>query len=135
MHLDFLHPQRRVSVAGWLLLVLGLSALAALLSWYVLELEPRVRAGEAELRGLQNAWTARQPVTQTLSDEQLTTDWAQARAVAQQLAWPCSAWSPMEYGTNWCSTVRREITKLCWTTTVTCNSNPCSRPWCCKRTR
>jgi Tfp pilus assembly protein PilN len=88
MHLDFLHPRRRVSGLGWLLLVLGLSALAALLSWYVLELEPRVRAGEAELRGLQNAWTARQPVTQTLSDEQLVTDWAQAASVAQQLATP-----------------------------------------------
>ncbi len=88
MHLDFLNPRRRTSLFGWLLLLLGLAALCAVLAWSLLELEPRVRAGEAELRRLQNAAVAREPVVQSLSDEQLATDWTQATAVVQLLNMP-----------------------------------------------
>lgn len=91
MHLDFLHPHRRSAFWGWLLLALGLAALAVAAGWRFLELEPRVQAGEAQLLSLQQRFSAREPVAVLLSDTQLAADWTQADSVAQQLATPWSA--------------------------------------------
>ena len=88
MHLDFINPRRRTSLWGWLLLLLGLAGVGGLLAWSLLELAPSVRAGEAQLQRLQSAVAAREPVLQTLSDEQLAADSTQARAVLQLLNTP-----------------------------------------------
>ena len=91
MHLDFLHPHRRSRQAGWLLLSLGLLAVAAVLSWRWLELEPRLLAAQSQLQRAQAALSANEPVLHKLSDEQLSRDWSQAASVAQQLSTPWEA--------------------------------------------
>jgi Tfp pilus assembly protein PilN len=92
MHLDFLHPHRRPAIGGWLLLLLGLLALAGALGWRFLDLGPRLVSGEAELRRLQGAVAAGEPATVRLSDEQLAAEWARAAKVAKELAAP---WAPL----------------------------------------
>ncbi len=92
MHLDFLHPHRRASVWGWLLLGLSLLAVGLLVDWRWLELEPRLQAGDAELRRLQATLGARQGAAPRLSEEQVALQWTAAAKAAQDLATP---WGPV----------------------------------------
>jgi Tfp pilus assembly protein PilN len=92
MHLDFLRPHRRASAWGWLLLAVSLLAVALLVDWRWRELEPQLQAGDAELRRLQSALSARQGATPRLSDEQVALQWTAAANAAQDLATP---WAPL----------------------------------------
>lgn len=77
---------------GWALLAMGLIGVGAVVAWRFLDLEPRLHAGEAELRQLQTTLAAREPAAIRLSDDQLAGEWSRAAKVAQELAAP---WAPL----------------------------------------
>lgn len=90
MYLDFLHPHRRASLLGWLVLILGVLVCGVLLDWRFRTLEPNLQSAEAALNRAKRELAPTGPSALRLTDKQLASDWTRAAKVAQELSvpWP-----------------------------------------------
>ncbi|MFZ4538057.1 hypothetical protein [Propionivibrio sp.] len=86
--LNFATKHQPAGVAAWLLLLLGIAALAAVIAWDRLYWQPLVASGEKQLRASQSALQALQPAALKIDDSQLAAEWGRAIAVAGELNLP-----------------------------------------------
>ncbi len=88
IHLDFIGTRRPAGMSGWLLLLAGLVAAVALITWDQVHLQPLNAAGEKKLRSLQAAIDMRHAAIPRMNDAQLLAEWTHAIAVADELNLP-----------------------------------------------
>lgn len=87
-YLDFANDRRPAGAGRWLFLLLGIVALAAVISWDRLYWQPLLVAGELRLHSLQKAADARRPAALKIDDKQLAAEWNRAIVVAGELNLP-----------------------------------------------
>ncbi|HOE40395.1 MAG TPA: hypothetical protein PLB25_01985 [Rhodoferax sp.] len=86
--LNFSSRAQPAGAARWVGLLLGIVALVGVMAWDRLYWQPLIATNEKQLRSLQMALAARQPVVPKMDDVQLAAEWGQALAVAGTLNLP-----------------------------------------------
>jgi len=86
--LDFANARRPAGAGCWLLLVLGISALAAVTAWDHLYWKPLIAADGKRLHSAQLALEARHPASLKIQGTQLAAEWGRAMAIARELNLP-----------------------------------------------
>jgi len=88
MHLDFVNARRPVGAAGWLVLLLGICAIAAVVAWHRLHWQQLAAADADRLRALEMAIALHRTPVPKIPDAELAGEWQRAIAVAEDLNLP-----------------------------------------------
>jgi Tfp pilus assembly protein PilN len=88
LHLDFVHPRRPATKAGWIALAGGLLLLAVVVTWHLRFLASDIGAAEREAARLRQEIVSHEPAALTLTDAQLAAEWQKALAINQRLGAP-----------------------------------------------